>query len=985
MSYISAWQTGDQVRVWERTEFGRTYKDYLPQYYFYVEDPNGKYTSIFKDKLSKVICKDKEDFEAVVADYKDRGIRLYESDIAVELKVLSRFYKDQPAPKLHVTLLDIEVDYSPVEYTADRPVRMRLRNSDDVTETTLTVGELRVMHDVYKYEVWDDYLKRWCMAEYSTAMYQGPSGYSSTMNPYAPINAIACHHYWKNESVVYVVPPPDFDMNTFDRSLKKLTKIVFCKDETELLTKFLKAIEDTDVLSGWNSEWYDLPMIALRVQTVLGSAARRKLDFPEVSGPRAAQIVDKENFGRLQKGFSAVGMITWDYLALFKKYEMEKRATYKLEAIAEEILPELPKLKYDGSLAQLYRNDFNHFLRYNIRDTEILKGFEDKLGYIDTANMMYHSAMARSRDVLGTVRMVDTSVIEFCHNVLNVKVPDYEAKLDGSIEGATVLFPQRGKHKRLGSIDIGSLYPSGIRSCNISPETLIGQFDGNAQAWHEIVNKTNTLLTLKFEDGDVQTFEARQWYKLLRASKWAVSGFGTVFDQNYQGVIPALLTDWYAKRKQYQKLKLAAGDAKVAITKKYENITEPDDVNTTLRYGMYMPESVARDWDAAVQAYQFNDRLQYVFKIKLNSTYGGLTNYKFRFFDLRLGESTTATGRMILRHQLRKAAEYLDGDYNVDFPTYGTVAEAFEKGMPAEVALEGPKFNGKFQSKSIIYGDTDSAYFLTNAATNEEAIIVADTVAKYVNDSFQEFMSTHFLCQPGYDNLIKAGREVVSDCGIFVNKKRYVLHLIDLDGYKVDKLKVMGLEMRKTTTPKPVQDFLKDVVSMILKDENWDVVNRFIIDYRDNFIANMDLLDLGLPKGCNELDKYTELFEENDAHRLSVMKDSSFKKHRIPGQVTAAIHYNKCLELYNDKENDVITSGGKVKVFYLERPSGVFKNIALPIDADYIPDWFKQDFDIDRKLHAEKLIDANLGHIFDAIGLVVPTRNTLNIERVFSY
>jgi DNA polymerase elongation subunit (family B) len=892
MSYISAWRTGNTVVVWERTEEGRFVKQYDAPYYFYAPHDDGKYKSIFGEQLGKITCKNWDDLqEAVISCERDK-ITTYESDISPELKILSTHYYNKPEPKLHITFLDIEVDYDP--------------------------------------EI----------------------GFSSTSNPYAPINAIALHHYWKNESIVFAVPPPNFDVRNFDESLRKLSTVILCKDEKDLLQKFLREIEDSDCLSGWNSAMFDIPMICKRIEIALGSAMLDRMSFPNC-GKKTVRYREVEMFGKVSITADLRGRIALDYLDLFKKYEMDKRATYKLEAIADEILPHLPKLKYDGSLAQLYKNDFNHFVRYNIRDTEILKGFEDKLGYVNLANVMYHSATGLASQVFGTIRLADLSIINYCHNVMNVKVPDWTPKEDGSIEGAIVLYPQIGMHDGIASVDINSLYPSAIRSINISPETLIGQFPSRMGAW-ELINKDSEQeLLFEYNNGKVEYHTAKEWKQVLKDNKWAVSGYGTVFDQNKIGVIPALLAEWYTLRKKYQAQKALFGEKAKEVGKQ-----DP-------RYQEYMDQ------------YTYFDRLQYVYKIKLNSTYGALTNYRFRFFDLRTGESTTGTGRMILKHQVRKIAEILDGNYNIDFPSYKTIADAEEKGHGPEAALFGPKFNGKFQSESIVYGDTDSCYFLTHGETNEQCIMIADHVADLVNASFQKFMQDSFLCNPGFDTLIKAGREAVADRGIFVDKKRYVLHLINLDGKVVDKLKVMGLEMRKTTTPKIIQDFLKDTVSMILAKKDWDDINKFIIDYRDDVLINMSVLDLGLPKGCNDLEEYT-------AKKLAG-RDSDGKKYRIPGHISAAIHYNMCLEDFNDKENLPLMSGMRLKVFYLTRPVNGFKNIALPVDADYLPEWFTDNFEIDRTEHSQKLIDANLGHIFNAIGREVPTRQTLLLDAMYGY
>lgn len=892
MSYISAYQAGSKVVVWERTADGRITKEYPAPYYFYAEQEKGKYTSIFGKKLGKITCKSRDDLKEAVQSCNDEGIATYESDLSPELKVLAQHYYDVPHPKLNITFLDIEVDYDPL------------------------------------------------------------IGFSSTTDPYAPINAIAIHHYWKNESIVFAVPPPGWDPTTFDESLRELSTIILCKDEKDLLKKFIEVIADSDCLSGWNSDLFDIPYIIRRLEIALGDRWKERMSFPNC-GTNTIRKQEVELFGKTTIKYTLRGRIHLDYMELFKKYEMDKRATYKLEAIADEILPHLPKLKYDGSLAQLYHNDFNYFVRYNIRDTEILKGFEDRLGYVDLANVMYHSATGLAQQVFGTIRLADLSIVNYCHNVLNVKVPDWVAKQDGNIAGAMVLYPQIGMHDYLGSVDINSLYPSAIRSINISPETMIGQFTGKMSDWDKINRKTDDEITFEYLNGDTECLPAYEWRETLMENKWCVSGYGTVFDQKKEGVIPALLAEWYSLRKQYQKKKAEA----------YESAE---------KVGKSTPEG--QEW---MQKYTYYDRLQYVYKIKLNSTYGALTNYRFRFFDLRTGESTTGTGRLILKHQVRKIAEILDGNYDVEFPQYGTVKDALEHDMPPTSALHGPVFEGQFQSESVLYGDTDSCYFKTHATNNEDAIKIADHVADLVNASFQKFMQDSFCCHKGYDTLIKAGREAVSDRGIFVDKKRYVLHLVNLDGKTVDKLKVMGLEMRKTTTPKPIQLFLKDVVSMILSSKDWDDINQFIINYRDGVVTTMDLLDIGLPKGCNKVEEYFIKRQQG--------RDSTGKKYTIPGQVAAALHYNECLKIYDDKENTPIVSGMRVKVFYLVRPVNGYKSIALPVDSDRPPDWFTENIMVDRKEQSQRLIDNNLGHIFNAIGQEVPTRQTLLFNSLYEF
>lgn len=391
-----------------------------------------------------------------------------------------------------------------------------------------------------------------------------------------------------------------------------------------------------------------------------------------------------------------------------------------------------------------------------------------------------------------------------------------------------------------------------------------------------------------------------------------------------------------------------------------------------IRSGIEISDLDAILYDELIEKSNYYDRLQFITKIRLNSTYGALTNYHFRFFRLEAGESTTGTGRMVLRHQCRKISEILGGEYNINFPLYETIKECIEHGCSPNLALHGPVFKGEFPSESIIYGDTDSCYFKTHTQSVKEAIKVADAVAVVVNKSFAGFMKEAFLCQPGYDQNIQAGREIVSDRGIFVDKKRYMLHIIDNEGHQVDKLKIMGLELKKTTLPKPIQNKLTKYIERLLKGDTWNSIAYDVVDYKKELLATQDVLSIGLPKGVNKVESYTESYEHDNSCRL-------------PGHVAAAIFYNIQLKEFGDLESPKITSGMKLKVFYLTRKFGKFKSIALPTDIDNIPDWFMEKFWplLDKDAQLSRLVDKPLEHILTAINEEVPSAQQLHAQDVF--
>lgn len=897
MSYVSGETIdgGDTVQVWERTEHGRIRKEYTAPHYFYVQDNNGTDQSIFGDTLKRYDFGTRKEMEASRKDCDMSGVMTFESDINPLTRVLSEQYFNVPAPTLHVTFYDIEVDYDP---------------------------EL---------------------------------GFSTIDNPYAPLNSVAIYHQFSNRFVLYAVPPKIEDIpkgGVMPKNLQYFTEeelfdqmheiaelpedckleVYLCKNEKEILLAIIDEFEDSDLVAGWNSDFFDFPYIIERVKRVLGEGWIRKLDFPEVKKkPRRREV---EMFGNINVTYDTFGRITADYLPLFKKYEMAERPSYKLESIADEVVPELPKLEYEGTLHGLYRENFPHFIRYNIRDTEVLKGFEEKLGYVALANEMYHLSTCSFRDVNGTIKLAEQAIVNYCWHDLNLRVPNNEEVMDsGSIQGAFVLVPQVGMHDWVGSVDINSLYPSAIRSVNISPETLIGQFQEKTRAAEEIAKGSFAKITLDFESGESITKSADEWRLILKEAQSAVSGYGTVFTQKKKGIIPAILEEWYATRQKYQKMK---GEAKAA-------------------------------GDNAKAAYY--DRLQYVYKIKLNSLYGALNNKFFRFFDLRMGESTTGTGRMILMHQCAKACEFLDGQYmepDLHFAkkgdgSYEPYDNAKHKGME--------KHYGYSDKWSVVYGDTDSSYFVSNAESEEEAVLVSDRIGQLISDSFPEYMRNTFLCTDGFDDIILTGREIVASRGIFVRKKRYILRVVDNEGDKCDKLKVMGLDTKKTTIPKQIGNDLNEFVGRLLKGEDWDTIASAIVDYKEELVS-AGVQRIGLPKGVQKVEKYTA---DLKAYGNEI---------RLPGHVAASILYNKCLKDFDDKESLQIMSGMKIRVYYLKNKIGRFKSIALPVDATTVPDWFNEHFTdkIDRDAQLHRLVDKPLGNIIEAIGKEPPSKQTLFVD-----
>ncbi|TFH08235.1 MAG: hypothetical protein E4H14_06830 [Candidatus Thorarchaeota archaeon] len=882
MSYISAIQKGDDVIVWERNELGeRIEQIYRAPFYFYVDDEDGKYETIYGTRVDKYEAANWFDYRKTKKQCDEKGIRMWESDIPPEMRILSNHYYNIPAPKLHITFFDIEVN---------------------------ATKEL---------------------------------GWSSVKNPYAEINSVAILHHWKNELFIICVPPEEgWDAERLEKECnerepipsKFTTRFIVCDGEKELLLNFLAEIDDSDVIAGWNSDMFDTPYVGRRLAVNFGEKAVAKLDF-DGAQPRWRDVKARKTQKIIGTTLDLQGRASLDYMNLVKKYEPGERPSYKLAAVSDDVLvddddqPILPKMEYEGTLRDLYYKDFAFFVRYNIRDTEILGGFEDKLVYVELANQMVHISTAQFNHVLGTLKLAEYATINYCHYEMKQVVPNFyptPPEEDRQIEGALVLEPKVGEHYYTGSIDIKSLYPSVIIAINISPETIRGQFVEKFEAAEAIAKSTSMPLTLELETGKTVEMTALEFREWLKERKWAISGYGTVYDQTVRGIIPMVLSGWFDKRIEYQKL-------------------------------MKQMDAAGEKEKAA-----YYDRLQYVYKIKLNSFYGALTNLYFRFYDIRMGESVTGTGRPVVRHQGSTVNLILCDEYDI---------------------------NGD----AVVAGDTDSTYFHTYADSVDEAVMIADAVAKKVNATFPEFMINTFLVSPGYENSIRTSRELVSDRGIFVEKKHYILHVADQEGKRVDKMKIMGLATKKTTLPREIAKTINKFIERYLKGEEWSSVAESVVAYKEQLINAPDITTLGLPKTVQEID----YFYDKDDFRRFAKQDQRTGRTRVSGHVRAALHYNRCLKEYKDTFAYPITDGTKSKVFYL---IGTFEplqlingemvhleTIALPTDMEFIPEWFPRNFRVDIDAQIHRLVDKPLESILKAIGKKAPSKQSLLVESLLSF
>jgi DNA polymerase elongation subunit (family B) len=783
-----------------------------------------------------------------------------------------------------------------------------------------------------------------------------------------------------------------------------IPEIEIVMSEHELLSKMCMTIENADIISGWNSEFFDIPYICERLLLAGGESFLARLEHQGCRPPKKEMV---NRFGTEEPVYKFSGRSHLDYMKLFQKFTFEGRTSYALGNILQEEVG-IGKLEYEGSLEDLYHYDFPLFVAYNFRDVDGLLQLNDKFKFIALANQMAHENTVLFDAVLGTVSYVETGITNHAHNVLHKIVNDKVIGNNKKVEGAIVMTPWKGLHEWIGSVDINSLYPNIIRSLNISPEKIIGQFVDKEKAWEDVRRKNQNRHCMIFENGEQEVLTAAEWADILTCNQFAISAYGTVFDQgNGRGVVADILGFWYNERKRLQ-----------AEKKKYAKLAK--DEKDPVKKAEY--KKLEEDFDL----------LQLTKKISMNSLYGALLNVAFRFGDERMGASVTASGRQTTARMIENIGEkltgnkhFLDKRYDPDgierkeshkswhqgkrydlteerWETFSKVPvpknysnryeEDDDEDDDAEMVSASYKAfevlpNGKAKFSSvIIYGDTDSCYYICkDAVDGPSAIKIADAAADFANAAFPAFMKEAFLCQPEFDVLIKAGREIVGERGLFQAKKKYIVKVIDLEGFAVDKIKSMGSEIKKADTPKVIQVFLKETVDMILNGKEYDDIVSYVNGQRIEIMKknSLSVFSLGVAKQVNKLEKYLAEYL-NPGTQKYLDKNSKMRGLTIPGHVKAALNFNKALYHF-DKGSKEIHSGDKVVQFYLKKNEFGFEAMAFPSELSKFPDWFTENFKVNTKLTEERMFDNKLGGIFQAWDKDVPSPQSVLTNSILSF
>jgi DNA polymerase elongation subunit (family B) len=885
LSYVDALfdREHDRIHVVERKNGRREYREYPATYVFYYDDPRGKFRSIYGNPVNRFTTRNNKEFRKEIRIQSGKGI--YESDINPVFRCFEENYKGQDAPRLQTCFFDIEVDFDPER------------------------------------------------------------GFSKPDDPFNPITAISVYLDWLDQLVTLVIPPKSMSAETAKEIAEQFENTMLFDNEADMLNTFLDLIDDADVLSGWNSEGFDIPYTVQRITRVLSKDDTRRMclwnQFPKQR--------TFERFGAENLTFDLIGRVHMDYMQLYRKYTYEERHSYSLDAIGDHELGER-KTQFEGTLDQLYNQNFKTFIDYNRQDTMLLARLDKKLRFLDLANELAHANTVLLQTTMGAVAVTEQAIINEAHE-RGLVVPNRKERLtdeDTQAAGAYVAYPKKGIHEWVGAIDINSLYPSAIRALNMAPETIVGQLrptmtdryikdkmnsgSSFAAAWEGLFGsleytavmeqQRGTEITIDWQDGEETVHSAPEVWKMIFDSNqpWILSANGTIFTFENEGVIPGLLDRWYRERKELQA--------------KLKESTDKQDQ-------------------------EFWDKRQLVKKINLNSLYGAILNPGCRFFDKRIGQSTTLTGRAIAYHMDAHVNECITGKYD-------HVGEA------------------------IIYGDTDSVYFSAWPVLSKEVkegrmewskemcVQLYDSIADQVNDSFPGFMERAFHCPREMGSIIKGGRELVADRSLFITKKRYAVNIYDKEGKRKDvdgktgSIKAMGLDLKRSDTPKVIQDFLWDLLERVLTGSQRDEIIETIRKFKYEFTERPGW-EKGSPKRVNNLTQYQK-------------KEEREGRANMPGHVRAAMNWNNMRRMNSDNYSLQIVDGMKTIVCKLKSNALGWTSIGYPTDEMHLPQWFK-DLPFDDGEMEATVVDQKIDNLLGVLGwdLGSATNTTNTFQSLFTF
>jgi len=702
----------------------------------------------------------------------------------------------------------------------------------------------------------------------------------------APVNVITVYDTLNKKFVTWGIK--DYSTNEPD------VKYVKCTSEKDIFVKFIEYFESDypDILTGWNSEFFDIPYIINRCTKIAGEEYTKRLSPSNNVYSRAI----KGQFGQEQIRWYIEGISLIDYLDVYKRFSAGERESYKLASIAEAELGE-GKVDFGTmNLATLADTDWKTFIDYNIQDVRLLVKLEEKLKYSELIRMLAYVGLTTFEGAMGSLSVINGATAVRAR-YRNQRIPSFiRDEDDGSKNpGAYVGAPLNGFQECVISFDANSLYPNVMISLNISPETKVGVIE----------NKTDTEVTIRHVSGKTYSLPIAKFASFIETEQIAISKANVMFSQKKKGVMPEILDFYYNKRQAIRK------DIK-KLKKQYSELENKE----------------TKDAKQLKMTIDQLDAKQLCIKVFINSIYGYFGNKNAPFGDDDVASSITLTGQSVIKHSNELLKSFIKNEIST---------------------IDDESLN-----KCIIYNDTDSSYvsikplfaekvFKKGNKLTKEAYDIVNRIEEYLNNNIKTWGAKALNSK---DCRFIFKREAIADVGIFLQKKRYVLHILDDEGIPCDKFKYTGVEVVRSTMPKAVKPYVKKIIEIMLLTQNIGETNKLINETYEIF-KTLTVEDIALVSGIKGYEKFA-----GQCDGFTTTKG-------MPCHVKAAYFYNILLDKFKlSNKYEKISSGDKVRYFYLNKPNKY--NIDAIGYKYYYPEEFKKLFDADY----EKMFE---NHIFSVV------------------
>jgi len=608
-----------------------------------------------------------------------------------------------------------------------------------------------------------------------------------------------------NEEVTAITIKVDGKCYVFGRGefVHDRENVFYFRFDTEeaLLQKFFEMWdrESPDIVTGWNIETFDIPYLVNRAKRLFDE---KKNPYRLLSPWKKVREYTMYGMGGKElQAYSIMGVETLDYLSTYRKFTYTNQESYRLDHIAFVELGE-HKLDYSeqGSLHLLYKNDYQKFIEYNIKDVELVEQLEGKMKLLEMIISLAYLSKVNYGNTFGQVRMWDTLIY---NNLLRKNIvipPKKHTSKSSQFEGAYVKDPILGVHNWVVNFDLNSLYPHLIMQYNLSPETLIT--DTLPSELQEIKDAKPGVRGLIDQNISLDSMEK---YKVTYTPN------NEFYQTEKQGFLPEMMQQIYNDRVKFKDMMI---DAKKKLQKE-KDFNERKELQKSIS--------------------KYNN-MQMNLKITLNSAFGAMGNQHFRFFDQRIAEAITTSGQLSIKWIEKEINRYLNELLKTD------------KDYVVAVDTDSVYITMDDLVKSV-YGDKELD---KNKVIDFLDKVCSEQMEKIIDKSYEKLANY----MNAYDQKMVMKRENLADKALWTSKKRYIMNVYDSEGvrYEEPQLKIMGIEAIRSSTPAACKQKMKDIFKIIMNGTEDDAIN-YIDEFRKEF-NELNAEDVFFPRSVRGLTKY---------------------------------------------------------------------------------------------------------------------------------